>query len=189
MSNKKILMRLSLAMLAVMLTTGLPAISSAAGTDAKAAAAQKDPNVIKGKVLGISKKGKAFTIKGSKGPMMVKFNDATKGMKFAKKGAAAIVKFKVSGDDKVATIIKPKLAKLPKGVAEIQPEELIKLLNMGPEKGNYMLVDARPTGPFNKGHIRTAQSIPVKKMKEKGKELMPMNAKDIQLIFYCGGVT
>ena len=189
MLNKKILLRLSLAVLAIMLTTGLPAISSASGTDAKAAAAKTDPNVVKGKILGVSKKAKTITIQAKKGPVMVKFDDATKGMEHAKKGEAAIVKFKMDGDYKVATVVKQKLAKLPKGVIELQPEELAKLVAMGPEKGNYMLIDARPEGPYKKGHIRTAHSIPVKKMKAKGKELMPMDSKDIQLIFYCGGVT
>ena len=189
MPDKKNLLRLSVAILAIMLTTSLPAITYADVGKDPSATTKTDANVIKGKILGVSKKAKTITIQGSKGPVMVKFNDTTKGMEFAKKGEAAIIKFDKDGDNKVATVIKQKLAKLPKDVAEIQPEELVKLVEMGPEKGNYMLVDARPEGPFKKGHIKTAHSIPVKKMKEKGKELMPMANKDIQLIFYCGGVT
>ena len=59
MLNKKILLRLSLAVLAIMLTTGAPTLSQAVGTDAKATTAKKDANVIKGKVLGVSKKAKS----------------------------------------------------------------------------------------------------------------------------------
>ena len=189
MKNNKILLRLSLALLAIMLTTGLPTLSNASGDAGKANTSQKDANVVKGKILGVSEKAKTITIQAKKGPVMVKFNDSTKGMEFAKKGEAAIIKFTKEGDAKVASVVKQKLAKLPEGVTEIQPEELTELVALGPEKGNFMLVDARPTGPYNKGHIQYAHSIPVKKMKEKGKELMPMNNKDIQLIFYCGGVT
>ncbi|MBU0481353.1 MAG: rhodanese-like domain-containing protein [Proteobacteria bacterium] len=189
MLNKKILLRIPLLVMAVMLTTGVPALSSAEGGDAKPAVAAKEDNVLKGKVLGVSKKAKSITIETKKGPVTVKFDDATKGMEFAEKGEAAIVKFNKVGDDRIATVIKPKLATAPEGVGEIQPEGLAELVAMGPKKGNYMLIDARPAGAYANGHIPTAHSIPVKMMEEKGGELMPMDNKDIQLIFYCGGVT
>ena len=178
MLNKKILLRFSLAMLAMILTSGLPTLSRAATDSAKSTATQKESNVVKGKILGVSKKAKTITVKGSKGPIMVKFDDSTKGMEFAKKGEAAIIKFSEKDGSKVATVIKQKLAKLPKGVTEIQPEQLAELVNLGPEKGNFMLIDARPSGPYNKGHIQYAHSIPVKKMKER---LITNNRDDLQM--------
>ena len=66
MLNKKILLRLSLAVLAIMLTTGVPTLSQATGTAAKAATAKENPNVVKGKILGVSKKAKTIT-KATKG--------------------------------------------------------------------------------------------------------------------------
>ena len=140
MLNKKILLRLSLAILAIMLTTGLPTLSQATGTDAKATTAKKDANVIKGKVLGVSKKAKTITIKGKKGPIMVKFSDATKGMEFAKKGEAAIIKFTKDGDDKIATVVKQKLA---------SPKRLVVHLATG-----WALRTARSTG------IRLSRRLP-----------------------------
>lgn len=152
------------------------------------AAVAKDENVYKGKVLGVSKKAKTISIKVGKKTEMVKFDDDTKGMEHAKKGKAAIIKFEPRGKDKVAKVIKPKLAKLPKGVTEMQPKELTKLVAMGPKKGNYLLIDSRPAKRFAEGAIPSAISIPVPKMKESGKDLLPAD-KDILLIFYCGGPT
>lgn len=152
------------------------------------AATAKDENVYKGKVLGVSKKAKTISIKVGKKTEMVKFNDDTKGMEHAKKGEAAIIKFEPRGKDKIATVIKPKLAKLPKGVTEMQPEDLAKLVAKGPDKGNYLLIDSRPEKRFDEGAIPTAVSIPVPKMKKSGKDLLPAD-KDKLLVFYCGGPT
>ena len=152
------------------------------------AAAAKDENVYKGKILGVSKKAKTISIKVGDKTQMVKFNDDTKGMEHAKKGEAAIIKFEPRGKDKIAKVVKPKLAKLPKGVKEMQPEDLAKYVAKGPEKGNYLLVDSRPAKRFAEGTIPTSISIPVPKMKKSGKDLMPAD-KDKLLIFYCGGPT
>ena len=113
MKIKKLMLGVPLLLCAALLVTTGPTVTYA-GTDGagKAAAAKQSEPVVKGKVLGISKKAKTITVQDKKlGNVMIKFNDATKGLEFAKKGAAAIVKFKVVGDDKVATLVKPKLAK------------------------------------------------------------------------------
>lgn len=152
------------------------------------AAAKKDANVFKGKILGVSKKAKSISIKVGEKTEMVKFDDSTKGMEHAKKGEAAIIKFSGKGSDKIAMVIKPKLAKLPEGVKEMQPKELEKLVAMGTKKGNYFLVDSRPGARFDEGTIPTAVSIPVPKMKKEAKNLLP-DDKDKLLIFFCGGPT
>lgn len=154
----------------------------------KATEAKMTENVFKGKILGVSKKAKTISIEVGKKTEMVKFSDTTKGMEFAQKGEAAIIKFSGKGSDKIATVIKPKLAKLPEGVKEMQPDELVKLVAMGLKKGNYFLVDSRPAKRFAEGSIPTAVSIPVSSMKEKGKDLLPPE-KDKLLIFFCGGPT
>lgn len=154
----------------------------------KAAATKANENVYKGKILGVSKKAKTISIQVGKKTEMVKFNDSTKGMDHAKQGEAAIINFTFKGKDKIATVIKPKLAKLPEGVKEMQPGELAKLVAMGTKKGNYFLVDSRPGARFDEGTIPTAVSIPVPKMEEAGKDLLPAD-KDKLLIFFCGGPT
>ena len=155
----------------------------------KAAQTQMAPSVAKGKVLGLSNKAKTITLKDKKlGTVMIKFNDQTQGVEHARKGEATIVNFKTEGKDKIATVIKPKLAKLPKGVEKMEPGELSGLVAVGPEKGRYFLVDSRPGSRYVEGHIPSAVSIPVLKLKEKKAAILPAD-KDIQLIFYCGGPT
>jgi len=145
-----------------------------------------------GKVSGVSKKAKSISIVVGKGDkaktMMVKFDDNTKGMEFAKKGEAAIIEYVQRDTDKYATIIKPKLAKLPEGVTEIQPAEVAALVDVGPEKGAYLLVDSRPAKRYADGHLPTAISIPVEKLKEEGETLLPKD-KDQLIVFHCGGPT
>ena len=196
MKARKIIGRVPIFIVATLLAAGCanntqlttPENVSPAPAMQQAAPAKAD-NVIKGKLLGVSQKAMTVTVAGPDGPVLVKFNGDTMGLKYLKKGSAAIITFKTSGKDKIATEIKPKLAKLPQGVAEIQPDELAQLVALGPEKGNYMLIDARPTSGYAKGHISSAVSIPVPKMKAEGKNLIPQDNKDKLLIFYCGGPT
>ncbi len=165
--------------------TGSGTQSAAAPTSA---VEKKDANVYKGKVAGVSNKAKSISMVVGKDLVMVKFDDDTKGMDHAKKGEAAIVHFEVRGADKFATVVKPKLAKLPAGVTEIQSEEMIGLVALGPEKGGFFLVDSRPAGRFAAGHVPSSVSIPVGAMVAKGAELLPAD-KDTLLVFHCGGPT
>ena len=155
-----------------------------------AASQQKaDKNVYKGKIVGKSNKAKTISISVGKGDkaktVMVKFDDKTKGTEFAKKGEAAIIMWEKRGNDQFATVIKPKLAKLPEGTTEIKSKELKAILDA---KTPMVLVDSRPAGRFNQAHLPTAVSIPVPQFKAKSAELFPKD-KDTLLVFYCGGPT
>ena len=188
MQIKKLMLGLPLLFCATLLLTGCNVAKQTATVDAgKVAAAKQSEPVAKGKVLGMSKKAKTITVQDKKlGNVMIKFNDATKGLEFAKKGEAAIVKFKVVGDDKIATVVKPKLAKLPQGVTEIKPDELAEVIAAG---SDYLLVDSRPAKRYAAGHIPTAKSAPVGKLEKEFATILPMDNKDKLLLFYCGGPT
>jgi len=97
----------------------------------------------------------------------------------------------MDGADRVATVIKQKLAKLPAGVTEMPVDEMAVLVALGPEKGNYFLVDSRPEARYNEGHVPTAVSIPVPKLEKLGNEAFPPSVREKKplLVFYCGGVT
>ncbi|MEJ2134184.1 MAG: rhodanese-like domain-containing protein [Desulfofustis sp.] len=164
--------------------------TSVAPQESKPPVAEKqDTNVFKGPIVGRSNKAKTISITVGAGDaantMMVKFDDNTEGLDFAKKGEAAIINWEQRGDDKFATVIKPKLAKLPEGVTEIKVDELYQLLQ---DQAPMTLVDARPGLRYNQGHLPTAISIPVPLLKEKKAEVLPED-KDKLLVFYCGGYT
>ncbi|MFH1215283.1 MAG: rhodanese-like domain-containing protein [Pseudomonadota bacterium] len=152
-------------------------------------AVQVEQNVYKGEVTGLSNKAKTISIKVGKEEdaktMMVKFDDQTTGLEFAEKGQAAIIAYKVVGKDKIATVIKPKLAQLPKGTSEVKPEYVVDLLSKG---GNFLLIDSRPENRFHAGSLPSAVSIPVGKIKKEGAALLPKD-KNTELIFFCGGPT
>ena len=154
-----------------------------------AATQQKSSNVYKGPIVGKSNKAKTISITVGKGAeaktMMVRFDDSTVGIEHAKKGEAAIINWQQRGDDRFATVIKPKLAKLPEGVTEIKAEELHQMLA---DKLPLTLVDARPESRFDQAHLPGSLSIPVPKLKKMKAEVLPAD-KDKLLIFYCGGYT
>jgi hypothetical protein len=156
---------------------------------AVAATEQKDANVLKGPIVGRSNKAKTISITVGKGDaaktMMIRFDDNTEGLDFAKKGEAAIITWEQRGDDKFATVVKPKLAKLPEGVTQIEVDELFKLLQ---DHAPLTLVDARPELRYNQGHLPGAINIPVPMLKEQKAKVLPKD-KNKLLIFYCGGYT
>lgn len=150
---------------------------------------KQSETVFKGPVVGRSNKAKTISITVGKGDqaktMMVRFDDNTKGLEFAQKGEAAVINWEQRGNEKFATVIKPKLAMLPEGVTEIKVDEMYSLLEA------YVpltLVDARPKLRYDQGHLPGAISIPVPKLKEMKAKALPTD-KNKLLVFYCGGYT
>lgn len=174
--------------MASFLVTGCSQDTSSTTTAAKPAAgvqAQKtESKVYQGKIKGKSNKAKTISISVGKGEdaktIMVKFGDDTKGVKYAKKGSAAIISYQMRNGEPWATEIKPKLAKLPKGVANLKLEEFLALMDSGTE---FVLIDARPKKPFAQAHLPGAISIGTKEYKKIASSVLPKN-KDILLVAY-----
>ncbi|MFZ5758873.1 MAG: rhodanese-like domain-containing protein [Thermodesulfobacteriota bacterium] len=191
--QKKILQKFVPVMIFFALLVGCGAkngeVAPAAGNDVGKTVVQKEQNVYKGEVTGKSEKAKTISMKVGKGEdaksVMVKFDDQTTGLEFAEKGQAAIVEYRMVGSDKVATVIKPKLAELPKGTSEAKTDYVAALIAKG---GAYQLIDSRPAGRFHAGSLPTAVSIPVDQLKKEGAGLLPKD-KNTELIFFCGGPT
>ena len=150
---------------------------------------KQDPFLYKGPVEGRSNKAKTISITVGQGDaaktMMVRFDDQTEGLEYAKKGEAAIIRWEQRGEDKYATVIKPKLAKLPEGISEIQTEELYKMVQ---DHVTMVLADSRPAMRYNQGHLPGAVSIPVPLLKEQKEAVLPKD-KNALIVFYCGGYT
>lgn len=191
MQKKSLIKFIPLGIMLTMMIWGCSQTKMTAGDSSMnpAVAQKQEENVYKGKIVGKSNKARTISIEVGKGDkaqtMMVRFDDKTKGTEYAAKGEAAVIAWEMRGSDKYATVIKPKLAKLPDGVAEIKSEELKKLMDSGVD---LVLVDSRPSGRYAQAHLPGAISITVEQMKNQGAELLPKE-KDKLLVFYCGGPT
>lgn len=179
------------------LFTGIPAFEALAGEElvskrclACHADYKNTPDIAAGDFDSLSIKAKTFqvTLEGQK--YLFKFRDDTEvvnaeGMKGLKAPVPVRVHFSRAGADLVASriVAKPKI-KVPDEQL-VSTKEMEKLVSMGPEKGNFILVDSRPDVKFNEGHIPGAISIPFPKMSELSGRL-PKD-KSAPIIFYCEG--
>ncbi len=163
-----------------------PQLSVTGGTMIEAVQAK---TVIVGKIAGKSNRAKTISITVGKGAkaetMMLRFDDQTTGLEFAKKGEKAIITYEQIGDAKVVVSVKPKLATLPPGVTEIKTDELKAAIDRGMD---VLVVDSRPVRRFYQAHLPGAISIPIDMAEEQKKKLLPED-KNIMLVFYCGGPT
>ena len=150
----------------------------------------KMENVMAGNLKSASLKGSSIQMKVNNRLEMVKLTSETKlenvpNAKALKSGMAMRVHYSQEGNDRVADriVVKPKI-EVPEDQL-ISVQELVKLVEKGPEKGAYTLVDSRPGAGYLKGHIPTAISIPFPNMKSMLDKLP--NEKDALVIFYCQG--
>lgn len=192
--KKSILKFIPFLIMASFWVTGCGKDTSSTPTAAKPAAASETQAtkglVYKGKIAGKSNIAKSITIVVGKGKnaksIMVKFDDnTTKGIEHVIKGHASIIFYEMRDGQPWATVIKPKLAKLPQGVTEIKTDEVKDLIDA---KADYLLVDARPAKRHAAAHIPTAVSISTKAYAKTGAEVLPKD-KNVLIITYCGGPT
>ncbi|PIY26977.1 MAG: hypothetical protein COZ11_01295 [Deltaproteobacteria bacterium CG_4_10_14_3_um_filter_51_14] len=148
------------------------------------------PDIAAGEFDSLSNKAKTFqaTLEGRK--YLFKFRDDTevvnaKGMKGLKAPVPIRVHFSRVGSDLVASkVVAKPVIKVPDEQL-VSIEEMESLVALGPEKGNFTLVDSRPEVKYNEGHIPGAISIPFPKMSELSGRL-PKD-KNSRIIFYCEG--
>ena len=150
----------------------------------------KMENVLAGNLSSKSMKAHTIQVKIDDRLELLKFGPDVKvknipDMKALSGEVALRVHYETVGQDRVAKeiVVKPKIKVPEKQLIDVK--ELAKLVAQGPQKGNYTLVDSRPPGGFQKGHIPTAISIPLPKMKEMTGKL-PQDKNQL-LIFYCEG--
>lgn len=157
------------------------------------------PTAVRGNLGTVSPDFNTLQVKVGKLIWIVKYDDKTKVVKGDKTtGADEIAKLPAKKEILVSftgTPQKPLATeisiKMPYKVPEHQKitnAEVKKLVAMGPEKGKYILVDARPTGAFLSGHIPTAISLPYGTFEEDCTTVLPQD-KDRLLVFFCGGPT
>jgi Rhodanese-like domain len=147
-----------------------------------------------GKLGTVTKKFKTFTLKTKKGPEIISFTDKTeiknskaKSVSKIPGNTALIVSYTVKDGKKVADVVTLKIAKVdPKDV--IKTEEVAALVEQGPEKGNFLIIDSRPAMRYAEGHLPYAVSLPFHKWDKVKDGVLPKD-KETLLVFYCGGPT
>ena len=149
-------------------------------------------NGIRGKLGSVSMKAETIKVDTGGASWLVNFDEDTD-----LTGAEAINKIG-AGKEILVTYYEEDGALYAESVdvkapAKLDPAMLIKvddlapLIEQGPEKGNFAIVDARPGKLFLEGHIPGAISIYDAQF-DKNLDKLPKN-KDNLLVFYCGGPT
>ncbi len=151
-----------------------------------------------GKVTGtlerVTRKFKTFCLMTKEGPEILKYGDDTV-IKNSKAASVAklpsnvhlVVDYAQKDGEKYAKVVTLKVAKVaPEDL--ITTEEVAALVEKGPEKGNYLIIDARPKPRYFEGYIPGAVSLPFHQWDELKDKVLPAK-KDTKLIFYCGGLT
>ncbi|HLE40875.1 MAG TPA: rhodanese-like domain-containing protein [Nitrospirota bacterium] len=104
-----------------------------------------------------------------------------------KKGKEVRIEYFEKDGVKVATLLsaKPTIKVAPE--KQISTAEVERLVAMGPDKGKYLLIDARPAPRFMEGAIPTAINIPFPAF-EKMVDKLPKD-KNALIVYYCAGMT
>ena len=149
-------------------------------------------NGIRGKLGSVSMKAETIKVDTGGASWLVNFDDDTDltGAEALNKIAAGkevlITFYEEDGALYAESVDVKQPAKLDPAIL-IKVDELAPLIEQGPEKGNFTIVDARPGKLFIEGHIPGAISIYDAQF-EKNLDKLPNN-KDNLLVFYCGGPT
>ncbi|MBF0330032.1 MAG: rhodanese-like domain-containing protein [Nitrospirae bacterium] len=153
---------------------------------------QAEANKLRGTVGSVS--GKAETIQVETGATwIVKFDEKTKINNWQQPVN------KIPKEKEIAVVFAEKEGKLyaesitVKPPAKVRDEQLIKaealskLIALGADKGNYIIIDSRPAPRFGEAHIPGAINIYDADF-DKNIEKLPKE-KDKILVFYCAGPT
>ncbi len=149
-------------------------------------------NGIRGRLGSVSMKAETIKVDTGGASWLVNFDEDTD-----LSGAEAMNKID-PGKEVLITYFEEDVALYAESVDVKQPakldpailitvDELAPLIEQGPEKGNFTIVDARPGKLFLEGHIPGAISIYDAQF-DKNLDKLPKNKENL-LVFYCGGPT
>lgn len=153
---------------------------------------QPDEKILRGVLGGIAGKAKTIQVNIGAASWLAKWEDGTQlvgAESFGKIPKEKEIAVHITEKDGALYASKVSVKQPAKVSAEklIKTEEVAKLVEMGAEKGNFLIADSRPALRYNEGHIPTSLSLYDADFDKHGDKL-PKN-KDTLLIFYCGGPT
>lgn len=161
---------------------------------------QPQPGMIRGNFDSVAYKTKSIQIKIDEATEILRFDEKLQianlqapadnpdqPLYALKKGKEVRIEYTEKDGKKFATslVVKPPIKVAPEKI--VKTEDIEKLVAQGPEKGKYMLVDARPLPRFQDGSIPTAVNIPFPAF-EKMKDKLPADKASL-IVYYCAGVT
>jgi len=157
------------------------------------------PGAVRGNLGKVSPEFTTLQVSVGSMVWIVKYDDKTSVVDGAKTSGADSIKdlpkgkeilVSYSGDEAkpLATEVTVKQPYKVPAEQKITNDEVVKLVSMGPEKGQYTLIDARPAGAFLGGHIPTAISLPFDSFEENCSTVLPQDRNRL-IVFYCGGPT
>ena len=161
---------------------------------------QPQPGNLRGNFDSVAYKTRSIQIKIDEATEILRFDDklkienlqapadmADQPLRALKKGKEVRIAYTEKDGKKFATLLsaKPPIKLAPEKI--VKTEDVEKLVALGPEKGKYMLIDARPLPRFQEGGIPTAINVPFPAF-EKMKDKLPAD-KAMLIIYYCAGVT
>ena len=147
---------------------------------------------LKGRVKSVSSTSQSIAVElDSKSVVVVKFDGSTQfknavsSSDFIPDEVVAVDYAKVGMETRAKTISKV-IAPPPPGVTRISG---VALRDLGKKAGEkFLLVDSRPAGRYDVGHLPGAVSIPLDALEKEGEKLLPAD-KATTLVFYCGGLS
>ena len=157
-------------------------------------AASPDKLKASGEVKMLSLKAKTLSMQlDNKETVFFNLNSSTvfnraKDIREISVGDNLTVEYVVENNVNTVLAITKMIVEMPPGVGTITTEELEALIDKGPKRGNYLLIDARSTAKYTIGHIRTAVSVPYADLAKHPKKYLPPD-RSKTIIFYCEGIT
>lgn len=164
-----------------------------------AACHQAEPGTVAGYFDSVAFKSQSIQLDVGAGPEILRFDPKTVKVVDAgvEKNAEHLREVKKRHETRIAYIEKDGVKYATqisfKGPIKIDAAKLIdyasvaKLVEQGPEKGRYTLIDSRPLPRFEEGAIPTAIHLPFIGF-DKFADRMPAD-KSRLVVFYCGGIT
>jgi hypothetical protein len=114
-------------------------------------------------------------------------NNPSEPLRVIKKGKEVRVEYTEKDGKRFATSIVAKPAIKVRAEMLMSTADVEKLVAQGPEKGKYLLIDARPAPRFMEGAIPTAINIPFAAF-DKMVDKLPKD-KNTLIVYYCAGMT
>jgi len=153
--------------------------------------AEEEAGLFHGRLVDVSEEQGTLQLQIGKDIVVLYFDDST-----ALKNASAMQEIPIGESVKILYHKKggkifAREVEVKKGI-KVPPEQLTtvgevaRLVSLGPDQGNYVLLDGRPVNWYDAGHIPTAKAMPIWVFDDLMEKLLPKDNNILQ-IYYCSG--